>query len=954
MKKQTVLVSAMLCAAASFGANPFLPLWEYIPDGEPHVFDDPDEPGHRRVYLYGSHDVRLTEYCGRDQVVWSAPVEDLSNWRFDGVIFRSLVDAEGRPLSKDGLGDVLFAPDVAVTTEENGTKTYWLYPNNQSAGRHSMVAKSSRPDGPFTVCNWSAADSTRTEGVMGFDPAVFVDDDGRVYGYWGGANPCCAELDPATMATVRPGTSVREHHIGSRTEEGEYRFFEASSMRKIQDKYVFIYSRCTKKGEFGLQGSNYTLAYAYGDAPLGPFTYGGTLIDGRARETRPDGRTVATATPNGNTHGSLCEINGRWWLFYHRQCGRHEFSRQAMVAPVTVEVEPGPGGKVTISEAEYTSEGFETEGLDPTKPHAAGIACHYTGPWPAFERYPFFEFSGPYPEPHRCDGYVWKDPYDPGANICRMTHITDGSTIGYRYFNFDRLAGTGKVALSVTLKTYGVAASVDVWLKRPDAETGGLKVGTFALPCCRKLDEFHEETVFLDVLSDCRGKQAVYFTFSSPVKQTPLCEIESFVFRRLPEIAFHGVSDFRDEVPARRGGFKAPPVGWMTWYALWFGTTEEKVLRNARDFVSAFGDVLVEKPVLWIDWEWFHPQLWPGGSIEGEDSLTPRTKLYPRGLRPVADDLKSMGFVPGLWVSVVSDVKTNALWAAHPEWLLPPSNEWCGPVWGDPTAPGFCEEYVPKVFDTYRSWGYEAFKWDTIPHAITVFDRSKGSMDDMFCQSRAAVRRMVEAGRKAVGDAYLLSCSGETDAAVEACPDLFSAARVGADVSKWDEFVKEGVDRFLKYADLHAKTLWCDMDNLVLRAEYSNLAQARTRVSLYSLFGVPLTLGDEISALDRPRIDMLRKVLPTFNVRPVSVGRRVPGEVFRSQVDFVRSDSRWTLHAFTNFETGRTLKTVFRCGDAQVTDFWTGERRIPSDGALRLAIAPCDTVLLRVDGKDSK
>ncbi|MBR4259862.1 MAG: hypothetical protein IKQ17_12585 [Kiritimatiellae bacterium] len=61
--------------------------------------------------------------------------------------------------------------------------------------------------------------------------------------------------------------------------------------------------------------------------------------------------------------------------------------------------------------------------------------------------------------------------------------------------------------------------------------------------------------------------------------------------------------------------------------------------------------------------------------------------------------------------------------------------------------------------------------------------------------------------------------------------------------------------------------------------------------------------------------------------------------------------SRWTLHAFTNFETDRTLKTVFRCGDAQVTDFWTGERRIPSDGALRLAIAPCDTVLLRIDAE---
>ena len=50
--------------------NPYLPLWEHIPDGEPYVFEDPDNPGKQRVYIYGSHDNLKTEYCGRDQVVW--------------------------------------------------------------------------------------------------------------------------------------------------------------------------------------------------------------------------------------------------------------------------------------------------------------------------------------------------------------------------------------------------------------------------------------------------------------------------------------------------------------------------------------------------------------------------------------------------------------------------------------------------------------------------------------------------------------------------------------------------------------------------------------------------------------------------------------------------------------------------------------------------------------------
>mgnify|MGYP003398458487 FL=1 len=176
--------------------NPYLPLWEHIPDGEPYIFEDPDNPGEYRVYIYGSHDSNITEYCGRELVVWSASPDNLNEWRYDGEIFRVTYNAEGEPLNESGLSDVLYAPDVAVKTEADGTKMYYLYPNDQEGGRQTLIAKSPRPDGPFEVCNWSADNPSATDGVLRFDPAVFVDDDGRVYGYWGFERSYAAELDP--------------------------------------------------------------------------------------------------------------------------------------------------------------------------------------------------------------------------------------------------------------------------------------------------------------------------------------------------------------------------------------------------------------------------------------------------------------------------------------------------------------------------------------------------------------------------------------------------------------------------------------------------------------------------------------------------------------------------------------------------------------------------------------
>ena len=331
------------------------------------------------------------------------------------------------------------------------------------------------------------------------------------------------------MATVKKGATVVEDMVSGRNQEGVFKFFEASSLRKIKDKYVFIYSRFTQDGEFGLPTSNYTLAYAYGDSPLGPWTYGGTIIDGRGREKDPDGKVFASATVDGNTHGSICEINGKWWVFYHRQTGNDEYARQAMVAPITVNVEEGKGGKVEISEGEYTSEGFETEGLNPLQWHPAGIACWYTGYKTCEHNWPNNTFYGSHiASAYGTDSKI-SEPYAYVNNINPVVDNTDGSIVGYKYFNFDNTKGKKKPALHINLIPEGIEGNIDILLDRPWSYDGGRLIGSIAItPEMPKNST--QLSVYLPELTNISGKHALYFVFSSPEKEKSICTLESFVF----------------------------------------------------------------------------------------------------------------------------------------------------------------------------------------------------------------------------------------------------------------------------------------------------------------------------------------------------------------------------------------------------------------------------------------
>ena len=478
-----------------YGAgNPYLPLWEHLPDGEPRVFEDPDNPGKFRAYIIGSHDLRFTSYCGPDIRVWSAPVEDLSQWRDEGPVFTYEIE---------GKWDVMYAPDLVEVNRKDGTREYYLYPHSRGPNREAMVAKGSRPDGPFTPINLTEDGQRAVPGsILGFDPAVYIEyiDDPndpdyeigfRAYGYWGFQRSLAAQLDQNTMYTLRPGTEVIDYFLPASSRYGVVRdpegteypaiypdedlggfnFFEASSIRKIGNKYVTVFSGYSGP-EYGVGSTNSTLRYAVGDSPLGPWRAGGVLVDSRGIVLNEDGSGMQVTNGGHNTHGSLEEINGQWYVFYHRPPRGFGFARQPVVAPVLVKWDEAPvseGGTVTIrgydpyaedevwmledsegrayTGAEVTSEGFHIYGLDPYQYYSAGYAAYLS------------------------DISIQQDSWDIWDNHMPIGAVKNGHIIGYKYFGFGGLAQDTKGLKAFAGTQPGNETAFNLWLKPQTSES---------------------------------------------------------------------------------------------------------------------------------------------------------------------------------------------------------------------------------------------------------------------------------------------------------------------------------------------------------------------------------------------------------------------------------------------------------------------------------------------------
>lgn len=343
--------------------NPVLPLEYHVPDSEAHVMPD------GKLYIYGSFDDREDVFCSEKYHVVSTP--DMENWTIHEVLFtgrqvpwyndpeapkylgidwsrptpfirkmlesaRENGDDMKEKFEQEGEKEkpaLLFAPDCLE--REGKYYLYFCMPDDSEG-----VAVSDRPEGPFA--------SPVQLPCGGIDPAVFIDDDGQAYYYWGQLFSHGVKLN-ADMVSFDP-EEIRDDLV---TEE-EHFFHEGSSMRKIGDTYYYVYADMER-------GKPTSLGYSTGKSPLGPFTYRGVIIDN-------DGCDPAS----WNNHGSIERVNGQWYVFYHRCSRGVQQHRRLCIEPITI----NPDG--SIAEVKMTSQGAG-EPFAPGEPIYGYQACGLKG-----------------------------------------------------------------------------------------------------------------------------------------------------------------------------------------------------------------------------------------------------------------------------------------------------------------------------------------------------------------------------------------------------------------------------------------------------------------------------------------------------------------------------------------------------------------------------------------------
>ena len=279
MQKLMTTVASALIAFSAVAVNPIV-THKYSADPSGFVWKD-------RLYVMCSHDLEGQKHFEMyDYVLLST--DDLVNWTDHGDVFVGGKDVKWCWN--------LYAPGVVVKDD----KVYLYYPN---AGGPIGVAVADRPEGPYTDPLGKALIGREMPGCDScwvFDPAAFVDDDGKGYLYFGGNGDTMARavrLNDDMVSAQFPGIMMKASKDGKEATVMPY-FFEASFMHKHNGKYYFSYS-----ANFPDRGAS--IDYAIGDKPLGPFEWKGAMLKNFAENSW------------NNNHQSIVEFRGKTYIFYH-------------------------------------------------------------------------------------------------------------------------------------------------------------------------------------------------------------------------------------------------------------------------------------------------------------------------------------------------------------------------------------------------------------------------------------------------------------------------------------------------------------------------------------------------------------------------------------------------------------------------------------------------------------
>jgi len=537
-----------------YAANPYLPNWEFMPDNELHVLWS-REDNEWRVYALGSHDTGLSGWCGNDICCWSAPVYDLSAWRFEAILRDT-----GRFFACDFNYD--------LTTDLCILYAFPFFGNAEMQGTHLWINGHSVPDSYFDVPLTEGDGVVDLDGVNHFDPAIYISEDGVILVVYDGSheseNGGTSGTKNCELAMVNADRTGVEWAVPVMMAEGDPnsdgfnpKHYEGSSIDVVEvDGHSFFVIQYSYKSnwtdedyEKDVDGEKrwWPLAYVYSDPDmtideLKDFTgwhWGGIIGDNGGFFRKDAGSDEITEHDDptycwGNNHGSLVFINGQWYISNHRHTS-NAAGRQGFIEKIEMSY---TDGKLVIKPTEYTSSIGDS--IEAYAAWPAYIACHL---WPTVfsethEQTLYIEnpLTGA-PEDYWTMMYAGSDYAEHRSPI---VGITDGAEVGFKYLNFGDEAAIPTLSILVSKDTDCVDGVMSVYVDAPSEEKGGVKIGEIAVtdaalseaaPIAESSDGTQWRALSSEMSAAVDGVHGVYFVFSSAEEGT-ICKLDEFTFAK--------------------------------------------------------------------------------------------------------------------------------------------------------------------------------------------------------------------------------------------------------------------------------------------------------------------------------------------------------------------------------------------------------------------------------------
>ena len=528
-----------------YAINPYLPNYEFMPDNELHVFWS-REDNEWRVYAVGSHDTKLSGWCGPDITCWSAPVYDLTDWRFEAILRDT---------------GTFFACDFNydLSTDQAILYAFPFFGNPEMKGTHLWVNGHSVPDAPFDI-PLNEDGVTGLDGINKFDPAIYIAPDGTMLCTYddstGGSKHCqIAKVNANDRSQVEWTVDLKMAEGERNTDGYGPKHYEGSTIDRVEvDGHWFWVVQYSYKSNWSdedyekdVDGEKrwWPLAYVYSDPDMeidelkdfAGWHWGGIIGDNGGFFRKDVGSDVVTEHDDpitcwGNNHGGLVYINGQWFVSNHRHTSNGA-GRQGYLEKINISY---TDGKLVMNTPEYTSSMGDSITAYNTWP--AYIACHL---WPTVfsetKQQTLYIDTPLRGAPADYWDFIYTNP-EYAQHRSPVTGIVDGAEVGFKYLNFGDKATPVDLTVLVAQQEGYVDGVMDVYLDAPSVEKGGKKIGSISINAAdieaagvaaTGSDDIAWSKLTAAMDEKVSGVHGVYFVFSSG-SEGNICKLDEFTF----------------------------------------------------------------------------------------------------------------------------------------------------------------------------------------------------------------------------------------------------------------------------------------------------------------------------------------------------------------------------------------------------------------------------------------